>query len=179
MVQSEMVVIEFTTSFFLSLARIHLISIPRPLTYNNFHPGPRKLRRNAQDGLKDATKDIDLVCKDKEDKARMLEAARSLGFRIVGPEKRHARLGLGQCGCQGRSHSGHLRRHISYDFGLSEAMWSRGRSSRTLGKTEMRYAALEDIFILKLIANREKDIEDCEALAPAGLDYETHDSQCI
>lgn len=62
---------------------------------------------------------------------------------------------------------------ISYDFGLSEDMWNRGRSARTLGKAEMRYAALEDIFILKLIANRAQDIEDCEALAPAGLDYET------
>ena len=41
-----------------------------------------------------------------------------------------------------------------------------------MGKAEMRYAALEDIFILKLIANREQDIEDCEALAPTGLDYE-------
>jgi hypothetical protein len=52
-------------------------------------------------------------------------------------------------------------------------MWGWGRSARTLGKAEMRYAALEDIFILKLIANREQDIEDCEALAPKGLDYET------
>jgi hypothetical protein len=41
-----------------------------------------------------------------------------------------------------------------------------------LGKAEMRYVALEDIFILKLIANRERDIENCEALAPSGLDYD-------
>jgi hypothetical protein len=37
---------------------------------------------------------------------------------------------------------------------------------------EMRYVALEDIFILKLIANRERDIKNCEALAPSGLDYQ-------
>jgi hypothetical protein len=36
----------------------------------------------------------------------------------------------------------------------------------------MNYAALEDIFILKLIANRDRDIEDSAALAIAGLDYE-------
>jgi predicted nucleotidyltransferase len=124
-------------------------------------------------GLKDATKDIDLVCKDKEDKARLLEAARCLSFRIVGPEKRHARLGLDRVAVKGGHTLDIFGGRISYDFGLSEAMWSRGRSARTLGKTEMRYAALEDIFILKLIANRERDIEDCEALAPAGLDYET------
>ncbi len=31
---------------------------------------------------------------------------------------------------------------------------------------------MEDIFILKLIPNRERDIEDCASLALAGLDYE-------
>jgi hypothetical protein len=51
-------------------------------------------------------------------------------------------------------------------------MWIRGREPKTLGKAEVRYAAPEDVFILKLIANRERDIEDCESLAPAGLDYE-------
>jgi len=45
-------------------------------------------------GLKDVTKDIDLVCRDAAGKERLLEAARSLGFELFGPEKRHARLGL-------------------------------------------------------------------------------------
>ena len=44
-------------------------------------------------GLKDVTKDIDLVCRDAAGKARLLEAAKSLDFEMFGPEKRHARLG--------------------------------------------------------------------------------------
>lgn len=44
--------------------------------------------------LKDATKDIDLVCRDNVGKASLLMAAKELGFKVVGPEKRHARLGL-------------------------------------------------------------------------------------
>ncbi len=44
--------------------------------------------------LKDATKDIDLVCRDNVGKASLLRAAQELGFKVVGPEKRHARLGL-------------------------------------------------------------------------------------
>ncbi|MCX6678524.1 MAG: hypothetical protein NTU95_11375 [Methanothrix sp.] len=39
----------------------------------------------------------------EEDKERLLAAVSSLGFQIVGPEKRHER--------------------ISYDFSLSEAIW--------------------------------------------------------
>jgi len=60
-------------------------------------------------GLKDVTKDIDLVCRDAAGKARLLEAARSLGFDVFGPEKRHARLGLDPGGHQGWTHPGHLR----------------------------------------------------------------------
>jgi hypothetical protein len=37
-------------------------------------------------GLKDATKDIDVVCRSEVDKERLLAAAKALGFEIVGPE---------------------------------------------------------------------------------------------
>ena len=123
-------------------------------------------------GLKESTKDIDLVCRDEAGKARLLEAALKLGFEIVGPEKRHARLGLDRVAVKGGHTLDIFGGRISYDFSLSEAMWHRGRRSRNFGNAEMNYAALEDIFILKLIANRERDIEDSAALAIAGLNYE-------
>jgi hypothetical protein len=123
-------------------------------------------------GLKESTKDIDLVCRDEAGKARLLEAALKLGFEIVGPKKRHARLGLDRVAVKGGHTLDICGGRISYDFRLSEAMLRRGRRSRNFGNAEMNYAALEDIFILKLIANRERDIEDSAALAIAGLDYE-------
>jgi hypothetical protein len=123
-------------------------------------------------GLKDVTKDIDLVCRDAAGKAKLLEAARSLGFEVFGPEKRHARLGLDRISLKGRHTLDIFAARISYDFGLSEPIWMRGRKTCILGKAEMRYAAMEDIFILKLIANRPRDIEDCVVLASAKLDYE-------
>ena len=107
-------------------------------------------------GLKDFTKDIDLVCRDASGKTRLLGAAKSLGFEVFGPEKRHARLGLDRVAIKGGHTLDIFAGRVSYDFGLSEAMWQRGRTTRTLGKAEMRYAAVEDIFILKLIANRPK-----------------------
>lgn len=60
-------------------------------------------------GLKDATKDIDVVCRDEADKSRLIEAAISLGFQIVGPEKRHARLGVNRLAVKGGAKPGHLR----------------------------------------------------------------------
>jgi hypothetical protein len=122
--------------------------------------------------LKDVTKDIDLVCRDATGKVRLLEATKSLGFEVFGPEKRHARLGLDRVAIKGEHTLDIFASRISYDFGLSETMWGRGRTTRILGKAEMRYAAVEDIFILKLIANRPRDIEDCVALASTRMDYE-------
>lgn len=123
-------------------------------------------------GLKDLTKDIDLVCRDADGKARLLEAARSLGFELFGPEKRHARLGLDRIAIKGGHTLDIFAGRISYDFGLSEAMWQRGKRTTPLGKAEMKYAAVEDIFTLKLIANRPRDIEDCRSLTTAKMDYE-------
>ena len=106
------------------------------------------------------TKDIDLVCRDAAGKDRLLEAAKSLGFEVFGPEKRHARLGLDRVAVKGGHTLDIFAGRISYDFGLSESMWQRGKKTRLLGKADIRYGAVEDIFSLKLIANRPKDLDD-------------------
>jgi hypothetical protein len=130
-------------------------------------------------GLKDVTKDIDLVCRDATGKARLLEAAKSLGFEVFGPEKRHARLGLDRVAVKGGHTLDIFAGRISYDFELSEGMWQRGRTTHLLGKAEIRYAAVEDIFSLKLIANRPRDFEDCISLASAKMDFEVIYSEIL
>lgn len=123
-------------------------------------------------GLKDSTKDIDIVCRTEEDKEEFLRSARELGFEIVGPERRHVRLGLNRVAIKGGHTLDIFGGMISNDFGLSEGMWSRAHMKKTFGKAEVRHASLEDIFIMKLIANREGDIEDCAALVSAGLNFD-------
>jgi hypothetical protein len=123
-------------------------------------------------GLKDATKDIDIVCKDEADGARLFRAAKSLGFQLVGPEKRHARLGVDRLAVKGGRNLDIFAGKISYDFGLTDAMWRRAGMSRVFGNLVVRNASPEDIFIMKLIANREGDISDCAALLSAGLDLD-------
>lgn len=65
-------------------------------------------------GLKDATKDIDVVCRSEEDKERLLAAARVLGFQIVGPEKRHKRLGVNRLAVKGGRNLDIFAERISY-----------------------------------------------------------------
>jgi hypothetical protein len=102
--------------------------------------------------LKDATKDIDVVCRSEEDKELMLSAARALGFEIVGPEKRHERLGVNRLAVKGGRNLDIFAGRISYDFDLSEAMWQRATRIRSFGSLTVRDASLEDIFILSLQA---------------------------
>jgi hypothetical protein len=123
-------------------------------------------------GLKDATKDIDVVCRSEEDKERLLAAAKALGFEIVGPGKRHERLGVKRLAVKGGRNLDIFAERISYDFDLSEAMWQRATRIRSFGSLVIRDASLEDIFIMKLIANRSGDAPDCSNLVIAGLDFD-------
>ncbi|MBN1323300.1 MAG: hypothetical protein JW986_04775, partial [Methanotrichaceae archaeon] len=60
--------------------------------------------------LKDATKDIDLVCRGAAGKARLLEAAKSLGFEMFKAGEEARSPGTGQGGGQRRAYPGHLCR---------------------------------------------------------------------
>ncbi len=124
-------------------------------------------------GLKDATKDIDVVCRSEEDKESLLAAAKALGFEIVGPEKRHERLGVKRLAVKGGRNLDIFAQRISYDFDLSEDMWQRAKRIRSFGSLVVRDASLEDIFIMKLIANRPGDAPDCTNLVIAGLDFDS------
>jgi len=122
--------------------------------------------------LKESTKDIDIVCRTLEDKDEILRGTQMLGYELAGPKERHARLGLNRIAIKGGWTLDVFAERISHDFSLSEAMWNRARTQKVFGMIEVRYASLEDIFIMKLIANREGDTEDCAALVSAGLDFD-------
>ncbi|HOL44786.1 MAG: hypothetical protein QHG98_09415 [Methanothrix sp.] len=124
-------------------------------------------------GMKDSTKGIDIVCRTERDRDELLRAARELGFELASPEERHARLGLNRIAMRGGHVLDVFAGSISSGFGLSDGMWRRSTLRKVFGKADVRYASPEDIFIMKLIAGREGDIEDCAFLVSAGLDFDT------
>ena len=123
-------------------------------------------------GLKDATKDIDIVCRSEEDKEALLASTKTLDFQIIGPEKRHERLGVNRLAVKGGRNLDIFAERISYDFSLSEAMWQRATKIRSFGNLVIRDASIEDIFIMKMIANRPGDAPDCSKLVLAELDFD-------
>ena len=82
------------------------------------------------------------------------------------------RLGVNRLAVKGGRNLDIFAGRISYDFGLSEAMWQRAIKSRSFGMLVIRDASLEDIFVMKLIANRPGDAKDCAALFSAVLDFD-------
>ena len=125
-------------------------------------------------GLKDSTKDIDIVCTCIDDEETLLNCAERLGFELTGPEERHKRLGLKRIAIKGGHTLDIFAQKISRDFGLTESMWNRAIIKRSIGKMTVKYASREDIFIMKLIAKRAGDLEDCSRLASVNiLNYDT------
>ena len=125
-----------------------------------------------EQGLKDSTKDIDVICRNEFDKDTLLLSARRLGFELVGPEKRHARLGVNSLAVKGMRNLDVFAGMISYDFELSVPMWQRSIVTRTFGDLIVRNASREDVLVMKLIANREGGADDCAALMGGGLDFD-------
>lgn len=125
-----------------------------------------------EQGLKDSTKDIDIVCRTVGDMETMIASASALGFQIIGPQKRHERLGINRLAVKGGHNLDIFANRISYDFGLSESIWHRAIKSRSFGLLEIRDASPEDIFVMKLIANRPGDGRDCAVLFSTVLDFD-------
>jgi len=122
--------------------------------------------------LKNATKDIDVVCISQEDRTNLLNCAIRIGFKLKVPEERHCRLVLERIAVRGVHTIDVFGGKISNGFGLTPEMWNRGKIIKRFGPLELKYASLEDIFVMKIIAHRPGDLEDCAKLIATGLDFD-------
>ena len=117
-------------------------------------------------GLKEATKDIDLVFTNKEDRRIFKEAAISLGYKemdsvIVYGAKNNPpeMLSLGDSRLD-------LFLFDVIDFAFSESMQKRAEQIHQFGKNlRIRIADVHDIIVMKCATKRAKDEEDVVALA--------------
>lgn len=122
--------------------------------------------------LKNATKDIDVVCVSQEDRTYLLNGAKKCGFELQFPEERHNRLVLEQIAVKDEHTIDVFGGKISNGFKLTPEMWNRGKTIKHFGPLELKYASLEDIFIMKVIAHRAGDLEDCAKLIMTGIDFD-------
>jgi len=132
-------------------------------------------------GLKSATKDIDLVVNDKKELIEIENALMKRGFvkNKVGNEYRN--LNTHYLWVKDEFKVDMFVKKVCSKFSLSEHMIKRARKVLTLDKLSIFLCLNEDVFLFKTMTEREGDLQDCESLskrADHGLDwnsiYEEH-----
>lgn len=124
-------------------------------------------------GLKDTTKDIDLVAVDEEDLERLMGVLDAMGYEEVtdlGDE--YDRLGARHCvrnedGCQFDV----FYRQIADKLFFSKGMQTRSEPILTDEFFLVSIVSFEDIFLFKSVAERPDDIEDMATLVQTDLDF--------
>ena len=140
-----------------------------PVTVYQIGGGAMSLR-----DLKAATKDIDLVVPDGDAYGRLWAALMELEYSEVqslGPDYR----ALGATSCVENDDGCRLdlfNQQVANKLVLTEGMVDRSEPFLETDPLTVRLVSTEDIFLFKLIAGRDDDIEDMNTLVQTGLDYD-------
>ncbi|ARS90502.1 DUF6036 family nucleotidyltransferase [Natrarchaeobaculum aegyptiacum] len=124
-------------------------------------------------GLKDTTKDIDLVVTTEAEFDRLFAALGDQGYEEVSElDETYQQLGARLCvenddGCR----IDVFNRQVANKLIFSNGMQQRGEEYLTSGALSVRLTALEDIFLFKTVAKRPDDIDDMNTLVQTSLDF--------
>lgn len=144
-------------------------SLRSPLTIYCIGGGAMALR-----GLKETTKDIDVIVDSSEAHGRLWRALLEAGYtEIESLADEYEQLGASSCvenddGCR----IDIFDRQVVDKLVLTDGMKTRGEPFTTAGKLTVELVSLEDIFLFKAVAKREDDIDDMNLLVQSGLDFE-------
>lgn len=125
-------------------------------------------------GLKDTTKDIDLVVTTDAEFERLFAALDDRGYEEVSElDEAYQQLGARLCvenddGCR----IDVFNRQVANKLIFSDGMRKRSEEYLTASEFSVRLTALEDIFLFKTVANRPDDIDDVNTLVQTNLNFE-------
>jgi hypothetical protein len=125
-------------------------------------------------GLKDTTKDIDLVVTTEAEFEQVLAALDEWGYEEVSElDEPYQQLGARLCvenndGCR----IDVFNRQVADKLIFSDGMQQRSEEYLTSGDLSVQLTALEDIFLFKTVAKRPDDIDDMNTLVQTSLDFE-------
>lgn len=125
-------------------------------------------------GLKDTTKDIDLVITAEAEFDRLLAALDDQGYEEVSElDETYQQLGARLCvenddGCR----IDVFNRQVANKLIFSDGMRQRSEEYLTSNELAVRLTALEDIFLFKTVAKRPDDIDDMNTLVQTSLNFE-------
>lgn len=131
--------------------------------------------------LKEATKDIDVVVETSDQAKSLVSGLRSLGYKdprqslTIKHRRMFARDIL-------ENPDGFrwdiFEKVVANKLYLSKGMIERSQSHLSSNTLSVRLLSKEDIFLLKSVTDRERDLEDMKTVAESGLNWSIIDSEC-
>ena len=116
-------------------------------------------------GLRDETKDIDIVVSSDEEYESLAKAFHSIGFSKQAPEIAYRRMALSDILIRDEYRVDLFCRCVCGKFTLSEKMVMRAPVILALNKLKLFICSQSDIFLFKSMTERAGDLEDCFKLA--------------
>jgi len=126
-----------------------------------------------QAGSKTATKDIDLVLREKKELDSIISALREIGFIQIETQSREElkKTAMHFQNSQGLKFDIFMK-NIAGKLEFTESMRHRAVSISKLKHLEIKQLSNEDLFLLKSVSGRDIDLDDMSKLFQSGLDWE-------
>lgn len=133
-------------------------------------------------GLKEATKDIDVVLRNPDELNALINALKKLGYCNPSPieiSKPYRMMGANEI-LENRNgfRWDIFDRQVCNALTVSSEMKSRGTVFYTKETLEIILASKEDIFLFKGVTEREADLDDMRLLAESGLSWKIIEQEC-
>jgi hypothetical protein len=124
-------------------------------------------------GLKDATKDIDIIVENQKDFDILDNAIKNAGFEIktdLDDEFYLTALAVYVKGDDSRIDV--FLKQVGKMLKLTQSMIKRANFFHNYDKLSVHLISLEDIFLFKSMSSRKGDIVDCDRIMRRGIDYD-------
>lgn len=123
-------------------------------------------------GLKPATKDIDLILDDKETYEIFVNTLKNIEFKKKDPTGIYKKMGVNSILERSDFRIDAFLKTVCKKVQLSKEMKARAKSVIKLDSLDILLCSNEDIFIFKSMTEREGDLEDCISLVQRGIDWD-------
>ena len=122
-------------------------------------------------GLKPATKDIDIIVETKKEFITFQKALEKLDFKPQIPGQEYKHMNLSQIFQRESFRIDIFHKEVCGRFSLSDDMIKRAKKVIGLNSLDVFFCSNEDIFLFKTMTEREGDLEDCMKLVEPGIKW--------
>ncbi len=136
----------------------------------------------AYQKLKVGTKDIDVIVETRDQAEILADGFRAAGYHLLPngtlPTEYQA-LGATSYENADGFRWEIFRKVVANKLALSPDMKTRSKVIRESGKLQVSILSNEDIFLMKGVTERDRDLEDMSLLARSGVNYESVFKECV